>query len=749
MLCTEETTRSAPVTGDDNDMPWSGFDGGPAAQKPIDTADYLHALTRVTECLADSGSVSGIVERALAIITEVVPGDLFLLTRIELDSLKAEYSISAHGDGRPVNADALVQTVKSMLSEQGQSAGPVTPESPCFLSVTAEEWRPETGLGQEINQVLLAASTVRGGWRDVLLVGRRTPIAVDSETEAFFCSVLRLVRLSTERQRCKMLESRGHEQVLRAKQEWQNSVDVLPQLICIVSVDGLVLRANRAIESLGLGTVTGITGSRFTQLLERLGVIDDLAQVGDNGEKLSEDDLAERRNRLWNLWWHGLKREPIKLGPLPSRDKRLYSLKLRRGCGVDINGDGEGDDSICVALLQDVTEREKSRSLIESYNETLQRQVEKQTLQLRRMNMELVKELIAHKQDKQALQLSEIKYLTLAENTLIGIYLLDKQRISFANSRLAAILGYSADELMELTLEQVFGPDYEQNAPVVASFLDHDGGALDGIEFSARRKDGTTVWLQLHQAQFSDGDNEILIGNVVDVTVRRNYEMGLMEERKRTRELSDRILVAQETERRRIARELHDGVGQKLGAIRMRLDQFAERNTDHENGAYREQLAEIGNRTKETLDEVRRVSMDLRPSLLDDLGISATLSWFVREFNLAAPHIEIRSDVGIDEENLSIVLKTQIFRIVQEAFNNVAKHAAATRIDLILGRRDSHLELHIRDNGRGLDGAENVEYAGLGLRSMLERAELSGGDLYVASRLQAGVSIRALWRHRD
>jgi PAS domain S-box-containing protein len=610
---------------------------------------------------------------------------------------------------------------------------------------------------------------------DILLVGCANRRKVGAKTEELFRSVLRLVRLTEDQWRSRHQQQESHEQVLRAKQEWQGSVDVLAQLICLVDADGRVLRANRALEGFGLGTVKDVTGTGFMALLERLGVSGAIARIEDveslawmDGPLAADDSVAARnesghryreelenrarmfvsaeaRNRVWQHWWGVLDRQPVTLGPLLARKDRLFKLRMKKCAGsIQTVEDGQ-DEAVCVAVLEDVTEREKTRSLIESYNENLQRQVEGQTRQVRRMNMALIKEITAHKRDKQALELSEKKYHSFAENTLIGIYLVERGRIGYCNSRFAAILGYSCEELMGRRLKEVFGADFSSDSPVVSSFLESANSALSGVEISALTKGGRKVWLQVHQARFADGAEEVVIGNVVDDTVRTEFELRLMDEKRRTRELSDQLLEAQEVERRRIARDLHDGVGQRLGAIRMRLDQIAEGDSTETAQPERDWFAEIGDRVKETLDEVRRVSMDLRPSVLDDLGINATLSWFVREFRAMAPHIEVQSDFEIDESGLDAVLKTQIFRITQEAFNNIVKHAGASKIRFSLKQTPSRLELMIRDNGRGLDDQSAVEYAGVGLRSMLERAELSGGDLFVCFRYQSGVSIVAVW----
>lgn len=141
--------------------------------------------------------------------------------------------------------------------------------------------------------------------------------------------------------------------------------------------------------------------------------------------------------------------------------------------------------------------------------------------------------------------------------------------------------------------------------------------------------------------------------------------------------------------------------------------------------------------------------MDLRPSILDDLGILATLSWFCRNFETTYSHIHIEKQIDIQEEEVSVPLKTVIYRISQEGLNNIAKHSRADLVHLSLGKADDRIELTIQDNGLGFDleKAASVESPrrGLGLTSMRERAELSGGSFAIESVRGKGTTIQAMW----
>jgi signal transduction histidine kinase len=145
-----------------------------------------------------------------------------------------------------------------------------------------------------------------------------------------------------------------------------------------------------------------------------------------------------------------------------------------------------------------------------------------------------------------------------------------------------------------------------------------------------------------------------------------------------------------------------------------------------------------------TLKEVRRMQQDLRPSMLDDLGLLTTIGWLCRKFAEGHPDIRIDRNISIDEKEVPASLKLVIFRILQEALNNVAKHSKASLVRMSLTKAGKEIDLTILDNGEGFD-VKGTPRHGLGLVSMRERAELSGGSFSIESSRGKGTTIRASW----
>jgi signal transduction histidine kinase len=225
----------------------------------------------------------------------------------------------------------------------------------------------------------------------------------------------------------------------------------------------------------------------------------------------------------------------------------------------------------------------------------------------------------------------------------------------------------------------------------------------------------------------------------------RHSEEELGKTREQLRDVSFKLLLAEETERKRIAQEIHDGIAQHWATVKMRV----ERVLDQLGKEIAIPLQDILPIIQVGLEETRRIQMNLRPALLDDLGILATISWFCREFQKAHPAIYVETKISVQEDDISKPVKTVIYRLLQEALNNISKHSKATLVNLTLQKSDGAIEFIIQDHGLGfeLDAVLSLKSyeRGLGLSGMKERTYLSGGSFSIESTKGIGTTIQASW----
>ncbi len=311
-------------------------------------------------------------------------------------------------------------------------------------------------------------------------------------------------------------------------------------------------------------------------------------------------------------------------------------------------------------------------------------------------------------------------------------------------AKVAGVRGMSLDALIH---GECADPDcYLGSFAAQAADALRRGGSLRG-EFADRRLGRTFELALVASGGGGNGDAQAAAGTLIveDVTERRRTEAALRHSESELRLMSAQLMSAQEAERQRIAKELHDGIGQALGVIKLGIEQARGGLRSQGEAALRDSLDGLVRKVQETMAEVRRIAMDLRPSSLDDLGLIATLSWFFRELQAVHPDLRLLKDVRVGEADIPPALKTTIFRIVQEAVSNVLRHAASAELRFSIALDRGALRVTVEDRGRGFQAGLPPAGTGLGLASMRERAELSGGAFAIRSAPGEGTRVEANW----
>ena len=230
-----------------------------------------------------------------------------------------------------------------------------------------------------------------------------------------------------------------------------------------------------------------------------------------------------------------------------------------------------------------------------------------------------------------------------------------------------------------------------------------------------------------------------------EVTRREDAESSLRKSRNELSLLSEQLMKAQEVERKRIAQDLHDAVGQSLSAIKYSLERALQMLATPKLGNPLPVLNKTVEHVQHTIDEVRTISENLRPALLDGLGAVSAIRWLCREWGEVFTGVEVEITLHVTDADIEEPLGTTLFRTVQEALNNVAMHSKATRVTVTVCRESDVLRADIADNGTGFDPDGDLLRKGHGLRGMRERAATSGGEFSLTSYPGGGTQLTVVW----
>jgi len=228
-----------------------------------------------------------------------------------------------------------------------------------------------------------------------------------------------------------------------------------------------------------------------------------------------------------------------------------------------------------------------------------------------------------------------------------------------------------------------------------------------------------------------------------DISELKEKEKALIESESRLKHLSSKLVAAHEEERKRIARELHDEASQSLAALVLSLENIADA-LPAKYRAEKERLDVLKERAVQTLGSIRNLALELRPSVLDHLGLVKAIEWYAKDY-LGKRGLEATVDTTGPKIKLAPYTETMLFRIIQEALNNTVTHARASKVSVSLKLSDFRVSVKIEDNGQGFDADSALRGAdgrkNLGLHGMIERATLLGGNLDIRSAAGKGTTI--------
>lgn len=517
---------------------------------------------------------------------------------------------------------------------------------------------------------------------------------------------------------------------------------------------------HRILEALMEHIPTGITIADATDVTIRMVSKYGVKLTGRLREEL-EGIPVEKHTQNWGTF-HSDGITPTKNEELPLTravlqgevvtDEELVLLrpdgsKIPILCNAGPIRDREGKIIGGVQAWQDIAGMKAAQEILLRTQDELEKQANKRTRELLRVNRQFQQEIEERRQTEKALGQQRELLQTIIDNIPVMICSYDFQgRFQLANREFHRLLGWSSEELRDIEDPMgVLYPDPGYRKEVWEYMRKAEPGWKD---FRIMTRNGSKLNTSWANVRLSGGTH---IGIGIDITDRQKAEEELRKSERELRFLSYKLLTAQESERKRIAQELHDSTSQSLVAIRFIVESIMDQ-MDRESEAYR-LLESLMTMVRQTIEEIGSIIGNLRPPHLDSMGILKAVSWLCSKFKEGHQKLRVEQHFSIKEEEIPEHLKVVIYRISQEALNNIAKHSKANLVKFLLQRTDNAIELVIEDDGVGFDPEEALARddlsRGLGLTSMKERAELSGGSFLVRSVIKRGTSIRALWPYEQ
>jgi two-component system, NarL family, sensor histidine kinase UhpB len=337
---------------------------------------------------------------------------------------------------------------------------------------------------------------------------------------------------------------------------------------------------------------------------------------------------------------------------------------------------------------------------------------------------------------------SRERFNTLAKVSTVGIFLTASDGFClYVNDTWTVIAGLNPEQALGEGFLTTIHPHDKKRVQAEWSKSVQQGKSFKS-EYRIQHPDGKELWV-LSQALpeiFESGEVAGYVGTITDITDRMNSEIQIDQSRKQLRALSVRLQTVREEERTNISREIHDDLGQALTGMRMDLV-WLIRQLNSTDGKIRDRLTSLMALTDSTIHKVRKIATDLRPGILDDLGLAAAIEWQSKDIT-DRTGIQCNFQSLLDDLELDGKLSTAFFRIFQESITNVLRHAQAKKIDINLRREGNAILLTVQDDGKGISQHEINNPRSVGFLGMRERAAVFNGEVTVFGTPHQGTIVR-------
>ena len=338
------------------------------------------------------------------------------------------------------------------------------------------------------------------------------------------------------------------------------------------------------------------------------------------------------------------------------------------------------------------------------------------------------------------LEALESSILDAIPQAILGLH---ERRINFANHAVKIIFGWHREELIGKSIRMIYRNEEEADKIGDVFYSTLEKQRTYETEYPCLCKDGREIICRMKASRIGEKLREKrIVVTFEDITEQKKAQEELERSRQELRNLSVHLQSVREEESTRVARKIHDELGQSLTALQMDLS-WLENRLPPDNKDIREKTRIMSGLVDETIDSVHKITMELRPSMLDDLGLPAVIEWQAVDFQKRSG-IRCQANIRCGNDSIDKELATAIFRIFQETLTNIARHAKATNCRVSLTKNEKEVCLEVTDNGIGITQWQVDDPGSFGMIGMRERAHLWGGTVHVSNAKPSGTTVRVV-----
>lgn len=338
------------------------------------------------------------------------------------------------------------------------------------------------------------------------------------------------------------------------------------------------------------------------------------------------------------------------------------------------------------------------------------------------------------------LEALESSILDAIPQAVLGLH---ERRINFANHAVKIIFGWHREELIGKSIRMIYRNEEEADKIGDIFYSTLERQRTYETEYPCQCKDGREILCRMKASRIGEKLREKrIVVTFEDITEQKKAQEELERSRQELRNLSVHLQSVREEESARVARKIHDELGQSLTALQMDLS-WLENRLPPGNQDIREKTRSMSGLVDETIGSVHKLTLELRPSMLDDLGLPAAIEWQAGDFQKRSG-IRCQVNIRCDHDSVDRALATAVFRIFQETLTNIVRHAKATNCRVSLTKNEKELCLEVADNGIGITQWQIDDSRSFGMIGMRERAHLWGGTVHVRNAKPSGTVVRVM-----